>query len=485
MSGVVRRGLFAGVLVALVAAGLPVQTAAAAVGVSSFNPNVGGLVSIAFDPESDNLFIYPAHAAEILEFTTSGSQVGSGIPTPRASNDVDLDFALEPLTVAGVSVPTNTLLAADGETSPVNLYALDKDDGSIASTQTMPGTTSVGGAQHPARDSFMQVSYGEHTIHEFDPADGELIGSIPVAPEGSPPFSMYFGDIDVDLDTGNIVVVSSNQNVIRAVSPTGEWLGDVDVYDENDQSDPSNVFGMSGVAIDDDTNTVYVTGTGGQVWILTGLLESFSTSSEPAENPCETDPDAICGDEGDNDIQGTEEDDTIYAGEGNDTIDGGGGNDVIVGGAGNDTLTGGGADDQLVGGEGDDVLVGDDVTGYPKIQGRRMFGPFLQEDPPPPGNDTLDGGAGNDFVDGSLGNDTVKGGAGVDTVVGGAGKDNVTGQAGGDDLAGSGGPDVLNGGGGTDDMNGGPGKDTCVLDTRKEQSRTPSCERKKLNFKRN
>ena len=36
---------------------------------------------------------------------------------------------------------------------------------------------------------------------------------------------------------------------------------------------------------------------------------------------------------------------------------------------------------------------------------------------------------------------------------------------------------------GVNDFNGGPGKDTCVLDNKKDETR--SCEKKKLNFKLN
>ncbi|HWL65974.1 MAG TPA: LamG-like jellyroll fold domain-containing protein, partial [Actinomycetota bacterium] len=185
----------------------------------------------------------------------------------------------------------------------------------------------------------------------------------------------------------------------------------------------------------------------------------------------------VCGSETNDTIQGSEEDDTIYAGEGDDTINGGGGDDVIIGAGGNDVINGG---------DGDDVIIGDEESDTPEAAaGYPLLGAFLQEEPPaPPGNDTLDGGLGNDVVDGDAGDDTVKGGGGADSVEGGEGKDKVTGQAGADTLSGSAGPDNLNGGGGVDGMNGGGGKDTCVLDSKKERSRTASCERKKLNFKR-
>jgi len=195
-----------------------------------------------------------------------------------------------------------------------------------------------------------------------------------------------------------------------------------------------------------------------------------------------TDENTICGGETNDNIQGTSENDTIYAGGGDDEIDGGGGEDVIVGGEGNDTLTGGAANDQLAGGPGNDVLVGDgEIVDEGPLLSKYTLAFSLQDDAA--GADTLEGGAGNDSVDGGDGDDNVQGGGGTDSVVGGTGNDKMDGQAGKDDLNGGQGGDVLNGGGAADKMNGAGGTDTCVLDTRQDSTR--SCERKKLNFKRN
>lgn len=64
-----------------------------------------------------------------------------------------------------------------------------------------------------------------------------------------------------------------------------------------------------------------------------------------------------------------------------------------------------------------------------------------QLSPPPPGNDTIDGGAGNDLIRGEGGDDALQGGSGNDTLMGGDGGDTLTGGA--DD-------DVLDGGEGFD-----------------------------------
>src|SRR5687767_3871136 len=78
----------------LIAGGLWAPSAGAAVGVTNFAPNIGSIVSIAFDPESRNLFLYPEHGTQIFEYQSNGTQV-DGIPVPppgSTSNDIDLDF---------------------------------------------------------------------------------------------------------------------------------------------------------------------------------------------------------------------------------------------------------------------------------------------------------------------------------------------------------------------------------------------------------
>jgi Ca2+-binding RTX toxin-like protein len=349
------------------------------------------------------------------------------------------------------------LLVANGE-STNELFAVDKNSGSVDARQPLPAGQVTGGAQHPGRDSFFILSWSEGQIKEIDPDTGALLNNFPVAPDGSPAFSTYYSDIDVDNETGNLVVVSDSQNVIRLLSPTGEWLGDADVFNDDDPNDDLHVQQMTGIGIDDSSHDVWISTRAGLVWKLTDLFDNFSTAV-----PCEQDPNALCGDDEDNEIQGTPENDTIYGGAGDDTIYGGGGTDMIIGGSGDDVLVGGGQKDRLNGGPGDDIISGDESAAPAASPAATAF-LFLVRQATPPAADVLQGGGGNDMV------------------AGGGGGDKVIGQAGNDDLEGNSGPDLLKGGGGVNDFDGGPGKDTCVLENKKDE--TQSCEKKQRSFQR-
>lgn len=402
--------------------------------VSSFDTGVGSLVAIGFDPATGNLFVYPEHGADIMEFTPAGQEVTPRIPRPAAgtSNDFDLDFALEGLNVGGTAVPANSLLAINGDEEPDRLYALDKNSGSVLASVALPSLNPVGGAHHPGRDSYFVVDYAADELEELDANSGAVINSFPVTPAGAGAFDVFYGDVDVSEATGNVFVVSNyqtakQQTIIRELTPTGTF-----VLDHNLTS--LGINEMAGIALDG-AGDAWLATRNGVVYKVTGL------SDVPSE--CTTDPNAVCGDASDDDFEGTAEDDFMFGGGGNDSIAGGGGNDTVLGGEGNDDLSGGTGDDDLEGGAGRDLLVGDVVS-----TGRSMQAEG--------GDDDLNGGSGND---------------------------ELLGQAGSDALAGAGGDDVLRGGRGVNTFSGGPGTDTCVLSTR--QDRTTSCEKVRKKYRRN
>jgi len=429
-----KAGRLHGILIAaamvgtLVVGSTPASAAPFLLG--SFDSGLGSIVGIAIDPVSGNLFVYGEHATQMVEFDQSGTEVVPRIPVPGGSgNDFDLDFALEPLTIGGTSSPANSLLAVNGEANPGTLFALNKDDGVVGASLTLPtGTQPVGLAQHTGRDSLFLVSWTTDELIEINPDNGQELNRFSINPSGSPSFDVFYGDVDVNQTTGNLFVVGSTQTKIRELTPTGKFVRDYDLS-------TLSLGEISGIAIDDDGNA-WVSTRSGVVYHVGGIFED----APPPE--CQSDPNAICGGAGNEDIEGTSEDDFIFTGGGDDTVDGGPGADDIFGGSGNDRLAGGGDDDHLSGGTGADVLVGDvDAVG-------RMAEEVA-------GDDTLDGGAG---------------------------ADEILGQAGDDTLNGDGGNDVLKGGGGTNVLRGGPGNDKCFV-TNKDT--TKSCEtikKKRRNF---
>jgi len=241
-------------------------TAGSAILLSSFDAGLGRLVAIAFDPVAGTLFIQPDFDPLTAEFSTSGVAIGAGIPQPGlSSNDIDLDFADVPITVGQTSVPANTLLVINGEATPGTFFAVQKEDGLVLDSLTLPATGNpVGGAYHVERATFFSVGWNTDVITEVDLAAGTAVASFPVRPAGSPAFDVFFGDLEVDPSTGLLMIVSSSESSIRLLTPAGAFVRDIDVG-------LLGITSMSGIAWDAETRTAWVVSTTGMVYQVGGL----------------------------------------------------------------------------------------------------------------------------------------------------------------------------------------------------------------------
>jgi len=153
----------------------------------------------------------------------------------------------------------------------------------------------------------------------------------------------------------------------------------------------------------------------------------------------------------DDDLTGTSGGDVVFLSGGNDTFEALGGADRVCGGSGNDVIRGRGGNDRIDGGNGDDVIIGG--NGKDIITGRGGDDVVRGGND----NDTIEGLGGNDTLKGQAGDDVLRGGGGNDRLVGGDDNDTLKGQGGNDFLSGNPGNDVLLGGAGTDTCNGGGG----------------------------
>lgn len=241
-------------------------TAASASLLSSFDPGLGTLVAIAFDDVTGNLFIHDDFSDAIWEYTTTGTQVAPSVQRPGpSSNDIDLDFLLNQDVVGTTTVPANVLLAHNGEVTPGVLYAIDKDDGVVFDSVAIQSSGNpVGGAYHPQRGTFFSVVWNTDLIEEIDLSDGSVLASFTVRPAGVPTYDVFFGDLEVDPATGNLIIVSSAQNTIRIMDASGVFVRDIDVGG-------LGINGMSGVAWDASTSTAWISSTNGTVYQVGGV----------------------------------------------------------------------------------------------------------------------------------------------------------------------------------------------------------------------
>jgi hypothetical protein len=222
-------------------------------------------VSIAFAPASDEIYAYPEFGTAIDVYSTVGNLLRT-IPRPGLlSNDIDLDVTTAPISVGGTTVPTGTLLVLNSEdTGAETLFALDPAGTVLAFQVLAVAGQAVGGAHHHARGTFFVADWSADTIREYAPGDGAAIAAWPVQPAGSPPFDIYFGDLDCLRGTQTVFVVSSSQPRIREFSSSGAFIRDIDVT-------PFSITGMSGIAFDDRRGEAWIASINGTITQLAGF----------------------------------------------------------------------------------------------------------------------------------------------------------------------------------------------------------------------
>lgn len=219
----------------------------------------GSQLGVGFNPATDEVFTYASFASTIQRHSRSGELLGSLPLSGAPSNDIDLEFTAAPLNLGGTSLPANTLLVINGETTQ-EARALDAAGNLLAGPVTLAGSGQiVGGAHSPARDSLFTLRWNTDTIIEQSPATGQLLNSFSILP-----YDIFFGDMDILLASGNIYLVSSFRNFIREMTPTGQVVRDIDLA-------AFNIPTVAGIAFDDARGEAWLTSSNGNLYRLTGF----------------------------------------------------------------------------------------------------------------------------------------------------------------------------------------------------------------------
>ena len=237
----------------------------------SFDPGVGELVGLAYERDTDTVWIHGGGDSDIRQYSSSGVFLSS-IPRPgESADDFDLEFAPESLSISGVLVPAGTLLATNGETDVAEIYALDKTNGNILATlNTNFGLSHVvGGSYHPLRDTFFLVqdrqpsgSANDSVVAEIDPSSGAVLNTFKID-VALPGYTINFGDVEVSSLTGNLIFASSDETTFAEFTPSGTFVQQIDR--------PAGPSSLSGIGLHESAGEIWVSGTGGTVWRLGGL----------------------------------------------------------------------------------------------------------------------------------------------------------------------------------------------------------------------
>lgn len=223
---------------------------------------------LAVDSSSHEVWVHGCSGADIQRYSTAGTFLSSVPRGGESANDVDVEITTKPISLASTTLPSNALLFINGETGPAEIYALDKGTGTVISTlNTSFGVSHVvGGAYHRIRQSFFLIQdlvpavADENRVAEIDLSTGSILNTFQITST----FSVNFGDLEVCNSTGNLIVVSSDENRIAEYTPTGALVQYHPL--------PVGVSSLSGIGVDESTGELWVasSASGGDVWRLSG-----------------------------------------------------------------------------------------------------------------------------------------------------------------------------------------------------------------------
>ncbi|MBT9596701.1 MAG: hypothetical protein IV094_12010 [Vitreoscilla sp.] len=236
--------------------------------IDQFTPGLGTLVGAGYDAKRKQVWAYADFSTTMARYSRAGALQTTVPITGGTANDADVEVARVDFTMNGTKVKAGTPLFVNGESGVAEIYALDRDTGAVLATLVTAFGAShvVGGAHHAARGSFFLVQdkvpggSAGNRIAEIDLATGAVLNTF----QTTGLFSVNFGDIEVSAANGNLFLVSSDEPRIAELTPAGALVQYHDL--------PLGVTSLSGIGLDDTRGEAWVSGTGGTVFHLGGLL---------------------------------------------------------------------------------------------------------------------------------------------------------------------------------------------------------------------
>ncbi|GAB3020092.1 Ig-like domain-containing protein [Bowmanella dokdonensis] len=239
---------------------------------NSLNPGIGSLVGLAVDEYRQLLYLYPSFGASVQVLDRQGTPQGSFTSQGEAANDVDLDVAPRGLMLGDTQLAQGTLLQINGETGIAEIYAIDPQSGTLLAQLDPEFGSShvVGGVYNPVSQSLFLIQDNvpagaeANRVAEIDPQSGLVLGSFNLDPQQ---YSVSFGDIGVNQQTGHLYLVSSIRSEMAEYDTQGTLIRTLPL--------PAGVGTISGLAVNASGDLIWMASTSGQVFEL-GLANQAS-----------------------------------------------------------------------------------------------------------------------------------------------------------------------------------------------------------------
>ena len=232
--------------------------------INSF-PTSGG-IGLGFDQVSDTIWTFGG--TTFRQYDRDGNLLVTLTPEAgESANDADLDFSTVDMSLGGVDIQAGTILFTNGETDVADVYAIGIDGTIFSTLNTEFGASHVvGSAYSETRGTLFLLQDNvptaelDNRVAEIDVDTGEVINTFDLDDlENS--YDIFFGDLEVDNATGNLLITSSSEDEILQLTPEGEELSRLVIADGAEGS-----LGGSGIALDEVRSELYVQDSSGRVF---------------------------------------------------------------------------------------------------------------------------------------------------------------------------------------------------------------------------
>lgn len=230
----------------------------------SLNPGLGSLVGLSINEYQQDLYLYPAFAAAVQLIDRLGVSQGSLPMQGEPANDVDLDITAQAFVLKDSQIPQGSLLIFNGETNATEIYAVNPATGALlARLDTAFGASHVvGGAYNPVsrtlwllQDNVPAAGVG-NVVAQIDPITGQVLSSFNLL-TAQHSYGVSFGDLHINPNNGNILLVSSIQSAMAEFDRTGKLVRLLSL--------PAGVSSISGLAVSADGARLWLASTNGEV----------------------------------------------------------------------------------------------------------------------------------------------------------------------------------------------------------------------------
>jgi hypothetical protein len=245
------------------------------------NPNLSTLYDVAFDGATGNLLV--ATNTQILRIDATSGQTLATFSLPGGSSgNTGLQVLPAGMTLAGVSIPSGSLLVTNGGASFDKIFALNPSSGAILATLDLgQNIDPVAGVFDPLSGSLFILDGSPNQVDQLNPATGAVLSSFPA------PFAVNYGGLALDPVTGNLWIGSSQTNSVAEVTTAGILVRTVDLTSQSINDE------ISGLAFNA-TGQLLASSNHGVVYVLdlpTPLLAAGQPDTAGADIPIVSDAD--------------------------------------------------------------------------------------------------------------------------------------------------------------------------------------------------